>query len=43
VQNWIPTARAPFSLTLRLYNPGASIQSEPANASLPVIVKDSCS
>jgi hypothetical protein len=43
VQNWIPTARAPFSLTLRLYNPGASVQSEPAGASLPVIVKDSCS
>jgi hypothetical protein len=42
VQNWIPTARAPFSLTLRLYNPGASVQSEPGNASLPVIVKDGC-
>lgn len=42
VQNWIPTARAPFSLTLRLYNPGASVQSESASASLPVIVKDSC-
>ena len=43
VQNWIPTSRAPFSLTLRLYNPGTSVQSEPAQASLPVIVKDSCS
>jgi hypothetical protein len=43
VQNWIPTARAPFSLTLRLYNPGTSVQSEPGTAALPVIVKDSCS
>ena len=43
VQNWIPTSRAPFSLTLRLYNPGTSVQSEPAQASLPVIVKGSCS
>ena len=42
VQNWIPTARAPFSLTLRLYDPGASVQSEPESASLPVIVKDRC-
>jgi hypothetical protein len=43
VQNWIPTTREPFSLTLRLYNPGASVQSEPAQASLPVIVKEACS
>jgi hypothetical protein len=43
VQNWIPTARAPFSLTLRLYNPGASVEADPAQATLPVIVKESCS
>lgn len=40
--NWIPVARAPFSLTLRLYNPGASVLEDPAATKLPRIVKGPC-
>jgi hypothetical protein len=41
--NWIPVAKAPFSLTLRLYNPGAGVAADPAHAALPKIEKVSCS
>jgi hypothetical protein len=40
--NWIPVARAPFTLTLRLYNPGAAAATDPAHAALPTITKVSC-
>jgi len=40
--NWIATAGAPFSLTLRLYNPGAGVVTDPAHAALPAIKKVSC-
>jgi hypothetical protein len=40
--NWIATAGKPFSLTLRLYNPGASIVADPVHAALPTIKKVSC-
>jgi hypothetical protein len=41
-RNWIPVAKAPFSLTLRLYNPGQSAAADPAHARLPKIEKVSC-
>jgi hypothetical protein len=41
-QNWIPVKGGPFSLTLRVYNPGAVVANDPARASLPSIVKGSC-
>jgi hypothetical protein len=40
--NWIPVAKAPFSLTLRLYNPGPRAAADPAHAELPKIEKVSC-
>ena len=40
--NWIPVAKAPFSLTLRLYNPGPRVTADPAHAALPKIEKVSC-
>jgi hypothetical protein len=40
--NWIAVDRAPFSLTLRLYNPGARVAADPAHARLPKIEKVSC-
>jgi hypothetical protein len=42
VQNWIPTARGQFSLTLRLYNPGNAVAANPAGATLPAIVRGAC-
>ncbi|MBI3677110.1 MAG: DUF1214 domain-containing protein [Proteobacteria bacterium] len=42
-KNWIPvTAGNPFSLTLRLYNPGPGVVSDPVHAQLPSIEKVSC-
>jgi hypothetical protein len=42
-RNWIPvTANDSFSLTLRLYNPGAGVVRDPAHAPLPSIKKVSC-
>lgn len=41
-QNWIATAGAPYSLTLRLYNPDPSIVRDPEHAALPSIVKEGC-
>jgi len=40
--NWIYVAHAPFSLTLRLYNPGARVTADPAHAALPKIERVSC-
>ncbi len=40
--NWIPTGSGPFSLTLRLYNPGAEVITNPAHAALPAIKKVAC-
>jgi hypothetical protein len=40
--NWIPVSGGPFSLTLRLYNPGAGVARDPAHAALPKIEKVSC-
>jgi hypothetical protein len=40
--NWIPVAGGPFSLTLRLYNPGPAVARDPAHAVLPNIEKISC-
>jgi hypothetical protein len=40
--NWIPVDEGSFSLTLRLYNPEFAVQSNPAGANLPRIVKVSC-
>jgi len=40
--NWIPVGDGPFSLTLRLYNPGAEVRNNPAGADLPRILKVSC-
>jgi hypothetical protein len=41
-QNWIAVKGGPFSLTLRLYNPGADVARDPAHAVLPSLVKGSC-
>lgn len=42
-KNWIPVgANDKFSLTLRLYNPGAGIVRDPEHAQLPSIKKVSC-
>lgn len=35
--NWIAVKRAPFSLTLRLYNPAKRVAQDPAHADLPRI------
>jgi hypothetical protein len=40
--NWIPVERGPFTLTLRLYNPGPDIQFDPAHAPLPALTKVAC-
>ncbi len=42
--NWISSRNAgsPFSLTLRLYNPGASVYSAPDSTPLPSIKKETC-
>jgi hypothetical protein len=41
-ENWIPVADGKFDLTIRLYNPQASVVADPANAPLPTIKKTSC-
>jgi hypothetical protein len=41
--NWIATSPDGFQITLRLYNPGASVKDNPATAPLPAIVKEACS
>lgn len=41
--NWIPVATRPFSLTLRLYNPGPDVALDPGEAALPTINKGTCS
>lgn len=41
--NWIPVAPGRFTLTLRLYNPGAGVLADPAHAALPALKKASCS
>jgi hypothetical protein len=40
--NWIPVTQRRFSLTLRLYNPGAGVVDDPANAMVPVIRRSVC-
>lgn len=40
--NWIPTGVGRFSLTLRLYNPGSEVVTNPAHAALPAITKAAC-
>lgn len=40
--NWIPVTRGRFSLTLRLYNPGAGVVDDPANAMVPTIKRVVC-
>jgi hypothetical protein len=40
--NWIAVAAQPFSLTLRLYNPGPEVVVDPVHAALPVIRKGAC-
>lgn len=45
-RNWLPSgkpdASGRFALTLRLYNPSAEVAAQPANATLPRIVKTRC-
>lgn len=44
--NWLPSGRAgdagEFSLTLRLYNPAASVADDPAALTLPSLVREAC-
>lgn len=40
--NWIAIPPDGFQVTLRLYNPGAAVKDDPANAPLPAIVKEGC-
>lgn len=40
--DWIPVGDGPFSLSIRLYNPDASVTGDPAHAPLPAIVKERC-
>jgi hypothetical protein len=42
-RDWIAVAGAPFSLTLRLYNPYPAVAADPAHVALPSIKKVSCS
>jgi hypothetical protein len=42
-RDWIALDGKPFSLTLRLYNPAASVAADPAHVALPSIKKVSCS
>lgn len=41
--NWIATSPDGFQITLRLYNPNASVKDNPATVPLPAIVKEACS
>lgn len=40
--NWLPLTQRRFSLTIRLYNPGAGVVNDPANAMLPTIKRSVC-
>jgi len=40
--NWIPVGDGRFSLTLRLYNPGAAVRENPGGVNLPSIARTSC-
>lgn len=41
--NWIPViAGAPFSLSIRLYNPDLSVAADPEHVALPTIVREVC-
>ena len=40
--NWIPTGSGPFSLTLRLYNPGPTATLDPQDMALPQLKKVAC-
>lgn len=42
-QNWIASSKDGFQLTLRLYNPGATVRDDPAGVTLPSITKEACS
>lgn len=43
IKNWISSNKGgDFALTLRLYNPGASVYEQPEAATLPKIVKGAC-
>ena len=41
-ENWLPVGDGSFGLTLRLYNPGAGVATDPAHAMLPAIRKERC-
>ena len=43
VENWIASSPDGFMLTLRLYNPGASVTTDPSAVPLPSIAKETCS
>ncbi|HJW42228.1 MAG TPA: DUF1214 domain-containing protein [Rhizomicrobium sp.] len=40
--DWIPIGDGRFSLSIRLYNPQASVAAEPAHVALPTIIKARC-
>lgn len=40
--SWIPAGSGPFSLTLRLYNPGPDVALDPEHVVLPALKKVSC-
>jgi hypothetical protein len=40
--NWIPVTAGHFDLTIRLYNPQASVVTDPANVPLPTIKRANC-
>lgn len=40
--NWIPVKTGPFTLTLRLYNPGSVVATVPADAGLPTVKRGGC-
>jgi hypothetical protein len=41
-ENWLPTAKDGFSLTMRLYNPSKTLQETLSSTALPTIVKEAC-
>lgn len=41
-ENWLPVEPGRFSLTLRLYNPGAGVLRHPGHVALPVLRRVSC-
>ncbi|MBV9420910.1 MAG: DUF1214 domain-containing protein [Alphaproteobacteria bacterium] len=41
-ENWIPVTDGRFSLSIRLYNPDASVAADPAHVALPSIRKVHC-